>query len=58
MDSLVAAFEHGLDAAIGSVPHPAGHAGILGLTPATLAEEDSLHIAAYDDTTSDHDSAV
>jgi hypothetical protein len=58
VDSVDTALEHRLDTAIGSISDPAGHARGLGFTPTTLAEEDSLDIATYDDTTSDHDCEV
>jgi hypothetical protein len=58
VDRLVAALEHRLDAAIGSISDPAGHACSSGFAATGFAKEDSLDIATYNETTSDHASAV
>lgn len=58
VDSLIGAFDNHLDAAVGSISDPAGDARSLCFPATALAEEHSLDIAVYNETTPDHDSAV
>jgi hypothetical protein len=58
IDSLIAALDDHLDAAVASISYPAGDARSLCLAATALAEEHSLDIAVYNETAPDHASAV
>ena len=53
LDVLLGSLDLGLDRAVGTIPHPPGHAELLGSSARALPEPDALHAAVHDDPATD-----